>query len=126
MDEEKVTKTYRIMINGQDIVVDAATLAVSEKRVKRYIKKLMDASKEQTKSNRAFWADMIMLNLMTDKILKKASPFMIEQAVAPLSYVKAKGKQRDDMMKEIKEQYEKALSDSPFDDEIRRQRSENT
>lgn len=126
MDEEKVTKTYRIMINGQDIVVDAATLAVSEKRVKRYIKKLMDVSKEQTKSNRAFWADMIMLNLMTDKILKKASPFMIEQAVAPLSYVKAKGKQRDDMMKEIKEQYEKALSDSPFDDEIRRQRSENT
>lgn len=126
MDEEKVTKTYRIMINGQDIVVDAATLAVSEKRVKRYIKKLMDVSKEQTKSNRAFWADMIMLNLMTDKILKKASPFMIEQAVAPLFYVKAKGKQRDDMMKEIKEQYEKALSDSPFDDEIRRQRSENT
>lgn len=125
MDEEKVTKTYRIMINGQDIVVDAATLAVSEKRVKRYIKKLMDVSKEQTKSNRAFWADMIMLNLMTDKILKKSSPFMIEQAVAPLSYVKAKGKQRDDMMKEIKEQYEKALSDSPFDDEIRRQRSEN-
>lgn len=110
MDNEKITKTYRLIINGQDVVVDAATLAVSEKRVKRYLKKLLAASKENTKSTRAFWGDIIMLNLLTDKILKNANPFTIEKAVSPLQYTRGKSKEVMESLDNVKSQYAKALS----------------
>lgn len=110
-DDEKITKTYKLLVNGQDIEVDAATLAVSEKRVKRYLKKLMRVSKEQTHSNRAFWADIIMFNILTDKIIKKASPFVIENAVAPLELKKKTSEEVKSVFDNVRSSYEKALSD---------------
>lgn len=84
-EENKKEKcSYWIVVNGQDIEVDAATLLVSEKRVKRYIDKLKRLSFEKTGSLRGFWGDIIMFNVVTNKLLKTADPFKLERMLHPL------------------------------------------
>lgn len=79
-------KVYDISINGVPIHVDACTLFFANKRAKKYISKMKTASQEKTGSYRSFWADMIMLNVLTTRLLVKANPYMLEQLMNPLKH----------------------------------------
>ena len=81
-------KTYRMMYKGTDIDVDAASLWVSLKRSQDYIQQIMRLSTRSTNRRRAFWSDMIMLNLITTKMLKQKTPAQIEQLLNPIKYKK--------------------------------------
>lgn len=79
-------KVYDISINGVPIQVDACILFFANKRVKGYISKMKDASQQKTGSFRAFWADMIMLNVFTTRLLVQANPYVMEQILNPVKY----------------------------------------
>lgn len=85
-------KTYRIMLNKWDVELCAKTLNVSRRRVERYLNVLMKTAVRDNKSLRLFWSDVIMLNLITNKLLKTADPQTIEKILSPVDEVK----RRDD------------------------------
>lgn len=85
-------KTYRIMLNKWDVELCAKTLNVSRRRVERYLNALIKTAVRDNKSLRLFWSDVIMLNLITNKLLKTADPQMIEKILSPVDEVK----RRDD------------------------------
>ena len=77
-------KTYKIMLNKWDVDLCAKTLNVSRRRVERYLNALMKTAVRDHKSLRMFWSDVIMLNLITNKLLKSADPQTIEKILAPV------------------------------------------
>lgn len=77
-------KTYKVMINKWDVELCAKTLNVSRKRVERYLNALMKTAARDNHSLRLFWSDVIMLNLITNKLLKQADPQMIEKILSPI------------------------------------------
>ena len=76
-------KTYRISVNGQEIEVCAKTMNISRKRCTAYLNKLMSRTKDEYGSYRFFWADVIMLNMITNRILYHSDPNHIQQVIAP-------------------------------------------
>lgn len=85
-------KTYRIMLNKWDVELCAKTLNVSRRRVERYLNALMKTAVLDNKSLRLFWSDVIMLNIITNKLLKTVDPQTIEKILSPVDEVK----RRDD------------------------------
>ena len=79
-------KFYKIYVNGTPIDVDAATMYFAKGRVNKYIKTLKEESLSQTSSLRGFWADIIMLNLITNGMLSNANPYILEQILNPVKY----------------------------------------
>lgn len=79
-------KVYDITFGGTPIEVDACTMVMASDRVKRYLNILLEESQSQTGSNRCFWADIIMLNVLTTKIINKASPYKVERMLNPVKY----------------------------------------
>lgn len=77
-------KTYKIMLNKWDVDLCAKTLNVSRRRVERYLNALMKTAIRDHNSLRMFWSDVIMLNLITNKLLKSADPQTIERILAPV------------------------------------------
>jgi len=77
-------KTYKLMINKWDVELCAKTLNVSRKRVERYLNALMRTALRDHHSLRMFWSDVIMLNLITNKLLKQADPRTIERILKPV------------------------------------------
>lgn len=77
-------KTYKIMLNKLDVDLCAKTLNVSRRRVERYLNALMKTAIRDHKSLRMFWSDVIMLNLITNKLLKSADPQTIEKILSPV------------------------------------------
>ncbi len=77
-------KTYKLMINKWDVELCAKTLNVSRHRVERYLNALMRTTARDHHSLRMFWSDVIMLNLITNKLLKQAEPQMIEKILSPV------------------------------------------
>ena len=77
-------KTYKIMLNKWDVDLCAKTLNVSKRRVERYLNALLKTSIREHKSLRMFWSDVIMLNLITNKLLKTADPQTIEKILSPV------------------------------------------
>ena len=77
-------KTYKIMPNKWDVDLCAKTLDVSRRRVERYLNALMKTAIRDHKSLRMFWSDVIMLNLITNKLLKSADPQTIEKILSPV------------------------------------------
>ncbi len=76
-------KTYRVMLNKWDVELCAKTLNISRKRTERYLNALMTRAHKEYGSLRFFWADVIMLNLITNKLLKAADPREIERLLSP-------------------------------------------
>jgi len=76
-------KTYRISVNGQEIEVCAKTMNISRKRCTAYLNKLMSRTKGEYGSYRFFWADVIMLNMITNRILYHSDPNHIQKVIAP-------------------------------------------
>lgn len=85
-------ETYRVVINGQEVNLCAKTLNVSRKRCMAFLQNLLKRTKEDYGSHRFFWADIIMLNMLTNKILYHSDPKHIEKAISP----KKERKERDD------------------------------
>ena len=79
-------KLYKIFVNGTPIDVDAASMYFAKGRVNKYIKTLKEESLSQTGSLRGFWADIIMLNLITNGMLSNANPYILEQILNPVKY----------------------------------------
>lgn len=77
-------KTYKIMLNKWDVDLCAKTLNVSRRRVERYLNALLKTAVRDHKSLRMFWSDVIMLNLITNKLLKSADPQTIEKILSPV------------------------------------------
>lgn len=77
-------KTYKIMLNKWDVELCAKTLNVSRRRVERYLNTLMKSAIRDHKSLRMFLSDVIMLNLITNKLLKTADPQSIEKILSPV------------------------------------------
>lgn len=86
-------KTYKMMINKWDVELCAKTLNVSKRRVERYLSALMRAAVRDHKSLRIFWSDVIMLNLITNKLLKQADPKTIEKILSPVPDGEGRAKQ---------------------------------
>lgn len=78
-------KTYRLMLNKWDVDLCAKTLNVSRRRVEKYLNALMRTTARDHHSLRMFWSDVIMLNLITNKLLKQADPQMIEKILSPVA-----------------------------------------
>ena len=76
-------KTYRIVINGQVIQICAKTINISRKRCNTYLNNLLKETDKKFGSHRFFWADVIMLNMLTNKILYHSDPQHIEKMLAP-------------------------------------------
>ena len=76
-------KTYRLNINGQEVNLCAKTLNISRKRCMAFLKNLMKKTKEEYGSYRFFWADVIVLNMLTNKILYHSDPKHIEKIIHP-------------------------------------------
>ena len=79
-------KLYKIFVNGTPIDVDAASMYFAKGRINKYIKTLKEESLSQTGSLRGFWADIIMLNLITNGMLSNANPYILEQILNPVKY----------------------------------------
>lgn len=84
-------KTYKIMLNKWDVDLCAKTLNVSRRRVERYLNALMKTAIRDHKSLRIFWSDVIMLNLITNKLLKSADPQTIEKILSPVDDKERRG-----------------------------------
>ena len=84
-------KTYKIMLNKWDVDLCAKTLNVSRRRVERYLNALMKTAIRDHKSLRMFWSDVIMLNLITNKLLKSADPQTIERILSPVEDKERRG-----------------------------------
>lgn len=75
-------KTYRVMLNKWDVELCARTLNISRKRTERYLKALMSKVAKEHGSLRFFWSDVIMMNIITNKLLKTADPREIERILS--------------------------------------------
>lgn len=84
-------KTYRMNICGEEVNLCARTMNISRKRCMAYLKSLLRKTKEDYGSQRFFWADVIMLNMLTNRILFYADPKHIEEIVYP----KERGKENE-------------------------------
>ncbi len=84
-------KTYKVMLNKWDVELCAKTLNVSRRRVERYLNALMKTTLRDHHSLRMFWSDVIMLNLITNKLLKSADPQTIEKILSPLDNKEREG-----------------------------------
>lgn len=82
-------KTYRIVVNGHEIEACSKTMNISRKRCTAYLNNLLGKVKKDYGSYRFFWADVIMLNMLTNRILYHADPHHIANVIAP------KGKESD-------------------------------
>lgn len=76
-------KTYRIVINGQAIEVCARTINISRKRCNAYLNSLLQKTEKEYGSHRFFWSDVIMLNMLTNRILYHSDPRYIEKIMSP-------------------------------------------
>ena len=76
-------KTYRMIIGGREVHLCAKTMNISRKRCLAYLKTLLKKTKEEYGSERFFWADVIMLNMLTNRILYYADHKHIEKIVYP-------------------------------------------
>lgn len=76
-------KTYRMIIGGQEVRLCAKTMNISRKRCLAYLKSLLKKTKEEYGSERFFWADIIMLNMLTNRILYHADHKYIEKIIYP-------------------------------------------
>ena len=76
-------KTYRIVINGQAIEVCARTINISRKRCNAYLNSLLQKTEKEYGSHRFFWSDVIMLNMLTNRILYHSEPRHIEKIMSP-------------------------------------------
>ena len=72
------------MLNKWDVELCAKTLNVSRKRVEKYSNALMKTALRDHHSLRMFWSDVIMLNLITNKLLKQTDPKKIEHILSPI------------------------------------------
>ena len=70
-------------INGQEVNVCAKTMNISRKRCLAFLNGLLRKTKEEYGSYRFFWADVIMLNMLTNRILYHADPYHIAKVIAP-------------------------------------------
>lgn len=75
-------KTYRLMLNGQDIEIDAKEMTIARKRMAMIIKTILPEHGGK-KTLRRFWTEMIVLNIMTTKILKQVSPYELGKILNP-------------------------------------------
>ena len=75
-------KRYRMVINGREINVCPQTLNVSRKRCLAFLNSLLDKTKTKYGSSRLFWSDIIMLNMLTNRILYHSDPSQIEKALS--------------------------------------------
>ena len=76
-------KTYRRVINGQAIEVCARTINISRKRCNAYLNSLLQKTEKEYGSHRFFWSDVIMLNMLTNRILYHSDPRHIEKIMSP-------------------------------------------
>ncbi len=76
-------KTYRLNINGQEVELCAKTMNISRKRCMAYLNGLLGKTKKEYGSYRFFWADIIMLNMLTNRILYHSEPAHIEKVLSP-------------------------------------------
>ena len=76
-------KTYRIVINGQAIEVCARTINISRKLCNAYLNSLLQKTEKEYGSHRFFWSDVIMLNMLTNRILYHSDPRHIEKIMSP-------------------------------------------
>ncbi len=76
-------KKYRMVVNGHEIEVCAKTLNISRKRCTAYLDSLLDKTKKDYGSSRFFWSDVIMLNMLTNRILYHADPYHIQNMLTP-------------------------------------------
>lgn len=76
-------KTYRMMINGKEVNLCAKSMNISRKRCMAYLNSLLTRTKEEYGSYRFFWSDVIMLNILTNRILYHSDPSHIEKILAP-------------------------------------------
>lgn len=77
-------KTYKVMLNKWDVELCAKTLNASRHRVERNLNALLKTTLKDHHSLRMFWSDVILLNLITNKLLKQADPQMIEKILSPI------------------------------------------
>lgn len=75
--------TYRLSINGQEVELCAKTMNISKKRCLSFLNSLLRKTQVEYRSYRFFWADIIMLNMLTNKILYHSDPKHIEKEVYP-------------------------------------------
>lgn len=76
-------KTYRMNINGKEVNLCSKSMNISRKRCMAYLTSLMKKTKGEYGSYRFFWADIIMLNILTNRILYHADPAHIERVLTP-------------------------------------------
>ena len=86
-------KTYRVMLNKWDVELCARSLNIYRKRTERYLKSLMNKVIKEHGSLRFFWADVIMMNIITNKLLRAADPREVERILSP----KEGGKRNDNV-----------------------------
>lgn len=79
-------KTSRWTFNGAEIELDQLTLVYAERRCKQYLDNISANSKKANNPIRTFYSDLIMLNLLTNRILKKIKPEDMEKALNPIKY----------------------------------------
>ena len=84
-------KTYRMNIGGQEVNLCAKTMNIARKRCIAYLKSLLKKTEENYGSHRFFWADVINLNMLTNRILYHADPKHIEDTIYP------KGEKKNDL-----------------------------
>ena len=76
-------RTYRMNIGGQEVNLCAKTMNISRKRSIAYLKSLLKKTHDDYGSHRFFWADVITLNMLTNRILYHADPKHIEKLIYP-------------------------------------------
>lgn len=108
-EETEDAKLYKLTVNGVEIDVDAATMQFAKVRAQKYLNLIKKESVEQTGSLRSFWADVLMLNILTNGLIEGTSPYTIEQSLYPVKYfTKEKAKKfYDEVQKAIEEQRKK-------------------
>lgn len=108
-EETEDAKLYKLTVNGVEIDVDAATMQFAKVRAQKYLNLIKKESVEQTGSLRSFWADVLMLNILTNGLIEGTSPYTIEQSLYPVKYFTKEGAKKfyDEMQKIIEEQRKK-------------------
>ncbi len=91
IDGGEAMKTYRMKIGGHEVNLCAKTMNISRKRCMAYLNSLLKKTKSDNGTYRFFWADVIMLNMLTNRILYHADVAHIERAIRPV-----KGEKEDE------------------------------
>lgn len=76
-------KTYRVSINGHELNLCSKTMNISRKRCMAYLNSLLKKTKEKYGSYRFFWADVLMLNMLTNRMLYYSDPLHIQKVLSP-------------------------------------------